>query len=330
MHLNYKYAFDEAHEVIHIDQIDKSNKGKYFCVECGNELIARKGEVKVHHFAHKQQVNCNFETYLHKLAKIKFERQYTYCLMNNLPFYFEYNLERTCTTCKFTAPLARSCSLESSIVQFDLTTRYKHIAIEKSQNGFIADVLLESEKPEESIFIEFAVSHKCDIKKIDFGTRIIEIKLSSEDDLDFIDKKLISFDLKGKEYFNFKKSITIDRLNEINTCKKKFHVFLVTTKGKAIITSMSVKNIIHDFNYRTFLLFKVLDGSEASNSFENFVSLMIQASEEGIKIKNCFVCRFSVESNYKGEGKTHLFCKKHKSGIAGYNGATECQYFWRL
>lgn len=41
----------------------------YLCPECKERLILRKGDVRAHHFSHRQDSECNPETRLHKSAK---------------------------------------------------------------------------------------------------------------------------------------------------------------------------------------------------------------------------------------------------------------------
>ncbi len=52
-----RVALDINGKRIHIDQ--SHVKEKYFCPECGEELIIKKGKIKVHHFAHKANSQCN-------------------------------------------------------------------------------------------------------------------------------------------------------------------------------------------------------------------------------------------------------------------------------
>lgn len=44
---------------------------KYFCPICGELMNPHMGKVRRWHFVHKNAGNCSYESYLHKLAKIK-------------------------------------------------------------------------------------------------------------------------------------------------------------------------------------------------------------------------------------------------------------------
>lgn len=63
------YALNYQGNLINISDVDKSKSEKYYCLQCGDEMISRKGYVNRHHFSHKSIKNCSFETYLHKLSK---------------------------------------------------------------------------------------------------------------------------------------------------------------------------------------------------------------------------------------------------------------------
>lgn len=60
---------------VHISEVESGRKG-YYCQGCGREMIAKKGDILMHHFAHdpkdvQNKGKCTYsdETYRHKLAK---------------------------------------------------------------------------------------------------------------------------------------------------------------------------------------------------------------------------------------------------------------------
>lgn len=74
-HDDHSYALDLQDKVQHISQVERGRKG-YFCLGCRQRMIARKGDVKIHHFAHDPQDlehkgKCTYsdETIRHKLGK---------------------------------------------------------------------------------------------------------------------------------------------------------------------------------------------------------------------------------------------------------------------
>lgn len=67
---NIAYALKHG-MLVHISDVPYGLNCGCICAECGNQLIARKGVERVHHFAHAASTSCNggIETTLHKVAK---------------------------------------------------------------------------------------------------------------------------------------------------------------------------------------------------------------------------------------------------------------------
>jgi hypothetical protein len=66
-----KYALFKD-SIVHITEVNSGlNSGEYRCPKCKSFLIAKKGDVRIHHFAHYNYENCQGaqETALHLLAK---------------------------------------------------------------------------------------------------------------------------------------------------------------------------------------------------------------------------------------------------------------------
>jgi hypothetical protein len=60
-------ALDDSGHFIHIDQV--TGAGSWRCPACGSHVIAKRGDVKAHHFAHKAETSCSSESVIHALAK---------------------------------------------------------------------------------------------------------------------------------------------------------------------------------------------------------------------------------------------------------------------
>jgi len=52
-------ALDAAGKKVMVDSVDKESRGTYLCPYCKKEVVARLGEQKVWHFAHKEEV-CEY------------------------------------------------------------------------------------------------------------------------------------------------------------------------------------------------------------------------------------------------------------------------------
>ena len=65
-------ALNENNKLVNIEQVERGLACQCTCFECGEAVIARKGEIKEHHFAHasnKESCTINPESVLHKYAK---------------------------------------------------------------------------------------------------------------------------------------------------------------------------------------------------------------------------------------------------------------------
>ncbi|OAL81582.1 hypothetical protein AY606_02290 [Acinetobacter sp. SFB] len=65
-------ALDENNKLVSIEQVKRGFACQCTCFECGETVIARKGEIKEHHFAHasnKTSCTINTESVLQKYAK---------------------------------------------------------------------------------------------------------------------------------------------------------------------------------------------------------------------------------------------------------------------
>lgn len=319
-----QYAFNSAGELIHISATKKENKEKYTCCNCGNELITKKGKIKIHHFAHKFECNCNYESYLHKISKIKFFNDYNKCIVEKQPFYIEYRTKKTCKTCSEKYNI--SCSLDDDIRSYDLTQTFDSIFIEKSFNGFIADILLKSSKTKEVLFIEFAVTHRCEQKKINNGFRIIEFVLTDDSDLEFIDKRLIPIKSSTISFYNFKVQHKIADIFNVYDCRMLFDFYLVHKNNKTVKLTEQIRNMINVISSDNIEYFEIENTKFKDGDFQDFV---IDYSFKNKKYKNCFACRFFAEnSSYYSSNK--YFCKRLKIGMSNSNFGINCDKFWRI
>lgn len=320
------YALDKNHNLIHIDDVKKEFKKKYTCCNCNGELIARKGQKKAHHFSHKSK-NCSYESYLHKVSKIKFYETYSQCLNDNVPFYLEYKTGLECISCKEKEHIY--CKLKPKVNRYDLTKYFDKISIEKGVNGFIADVLLESTLKEDKILIEFAVTHKCEKEKIENGLRIIEVELKSEDDLKFIDYKYISLSNDKINLLNFTVNCKTAKHIDPKKCGEKFEFFSILKDNRALKIKKSMSQICSEIELDKFKYYKILKKQEDEYNGQDFIHLVQRYALKDKRFKNCYSCRFSAKNNnYYAEYS--LFCKRLKCGVPNSNFGSDCNKYWLL
>ena len=326
--IKIKYALNINNELIKISQVDKIKKEKYYCISCNNELIARKGDIRAHHFSHKVEVDCNFETYLHKLCKLLFSIKYKECLKNNKSFILTYETQPICTACKQIAPLYKECSEELESKTFDLCNSFDQVNIEKEYSGFIADILLQSTKHKEVIFIEFAVTHLCEKEKIDSKQRIIEFEISSEEDLEWLNREKIIIDLEIGSRYNFKDAYFKNK-SSVNVCNKKHNVFILYLNGKGILKSVNTHELINEYKNKEYSQFELIDDDEKIPLGRLFIDMIRKYYMSGNKVNNCYICS-SSEKNRRINSEHNIFCKLLKREISNSNSAIECNNFWPI
>ena len=142
-----------------------SRKDEYQCMSCRADMIARKGEIRAPHFAHKIKTDkCDAEGYFHKLGKKIFKKIYDESSI------YEVN---------------------TPIGTINLKDEYGECKIEDRESGLIlkgkADLnILHLRDEKKDILVEIFFSHQVTKRKIDSGARIIEVRLpinvSNDDD----------------------------------------------------------------------------------------------------------------------------------------------------
>lgn len=326
--IKYQYAKNEDGQLIEINSLNETNKKikKYFCVGCGNELIPRLGNVKIHHFAHKKVVTCSSETYLHLLGKQLFYDNYIKCLKYQKPFYIEIYQEKMCN--HFEKDFGLKCKLNKSFTCFDLTKHFNKISIEAREGSFIADIMLTSNSGKDKMFIEIAVTHLSSETKLNSNYRIIEIVIENEEDFEPIKKNILSVNESKIKFKNFKtREITTSICN--GNCKKEFNFFTLDKDGRCLLKQKNLKQIknylaIKNDNIVRYKITK--DEGYYPDIFKRGVATF---AKENLNVRNCFICRYHAKNNsfiYIDSTGTPIFCKFLKIKCNS-NQAVTCEYF---
>ncbi len=86
------YALDSEGKLVNIKQVESGKKCNCICPACEELLVAKKGEIRKHHFAHSSGKNCKhaIESMLHHLAKDKFQEAF----YKNEEFIFNMSINR--------------------------------------------------------------------------------------------------------------------------------------------------------------------------------------------------------------------------------------------
>lgn len=329
----YQYAKNKYDEIVKaIDLVGREERLDYFCIGCDNPLIAKvNGKIKKPHFAHKTVLECNSETYLHRLGKKAFFKTYQKCLAENIPFYITFHVPKKCY--KFKRTIHKHCDLGYTEKCFDLTNYFSQIQVEKKHDCFIPDILLTRQMNiDDCIYIEIAVTHFLSEEKKSSGKRIIEIPLDCEEDIE----KIYKADLKQSDAlfigFNQESAPIVDA--DCKCMYKKYFLFIVWSSGKAWLGLEYLADI-------KAKLSKYRDKIEYSNiietdlQFENsnvlmgyahgdmFMTQLKLAVEKKVPVKNCFLCKYSG-NNYSDS--LPIFCKTYRKPC-GSNQAAQCDRY---
>lgn len=152
---NYSYANNSSGSLIDVSNAQRNEK--YFCPICGELMIPHIGKMRRWHFVHKNVGICSYESYLHKLAKIKIREAF----LSSEHFLLSYNAKAICSIdCPFIG--FPKCEGEKQ-VEFDLRRYYDTCEIEATYHQYRADLLLTSSSNPKTppVLIEIMVTHKC-------------------------------------------------------------------------------------------------------------------------------------------------------------------------
>lgn len=199
--IKYRSAFDEIGNLVDINDVsNEDRKHEYHCISCGKQLVPRLGDIRRHHFYHKEDTVCKGETYLHELAKLRLKEKFD----KSDHFYISYNAEVGCNQKCYA-----DCKVNEKITE-DLKLDYDTATIEKSVNEYEsskkyrADVLLTNSKDESKppILLEIWVTSECKQEKKESDLRIIEFHIKEENEINSLYENEIIEETEGKISFH--------------------------------------------------------------------------------------------------------------------------------
>jgi hypothetical protein len=276
--MKYSYAIDANDKLVCIDEITDANRyDGYKCPECKDELRPVLGKIKEHHFRHKTDC-CSWESYLHQIGKLKLKQRFD----TEDKFLATYGVKYVCPT--FTECKWKRCSPHDGLYTIDLKQNYDTCELEVAYKGFRADVMLShSQYPErEPIFLEVAVTHRCESEKIESGIQIIEIDIETEDDANRKIEECV-----GVRFYNFKREI--DPLEAYPLSR-----FVVWKDETGVYRGgCQQKNITCKTPHHASVLFDVTVPTEVTRvkrQYGLWAFGMALAILKGIKVKHCLFC----------------------------------------
>ena len=293
-----RYALDSRGNLVDAENVIK-NSETFFCLSCHREMILKQGKIRKWHFAHKTNCeNCSYESYLHKLAKIRLCEWFNNATEINI--YLEWANE--CPDIKncFWANASGNLNCKKNEHRYwNLKKHYLSCEIEKDYGGFKADLFLSYKgEKEEPIFIEICVTHPCDDNKINSGIRIIEFTISSEKDIDEIINQPIKAGATVKLY-NFKPKSTTPYNNPI-----KLHKFTIGSLSRISTEIMSCKD--SETPTKGLLELIIMDKDFYSNDIFRDIGVAI-AAKYFLSEKFCDLCK------WRDDGQKRVACKLFKT-----------------
>jgi len=329
--VKYQNAFDETGRLVSINELNADNRyqHKYFCIGCGAELKPRLGNVKAHHFYHIDSTHpCSGETYLHKLAKKKLMEKF-YSSPEFIVAFFRILTCKDEKACEFYS--AGYCKKEI-LEEFDVKKYYDTCTEEQSlDNGkYQADICISDSSGKNSpILIEICVSHKSEKEKLDSGHKIIEIQITSEEDIESLCLDKIVASNKYSEnpkqvvFYGFKKESLLKE-----TLRAKFlSRFILYDSGKAYVSSCD-REFMCDSRNRKHSSHSLIEFNiDGGNAYGNLLVIgLINALDYGFNVKNCQLCKYLKEA---WEGP--MFCTMSKNyGTPQHPNCSEaltCKYY---
>lgn len=326
--VKYQYSLDEKGELVNINSLTRESRRlhTYRCIGCGNILLPRAiGSLKRRpHFYHKEQIDCSSETYLHKLGKrIIKERFYS-----SESFNISYPVTVACNNpaCVLRNELCKDINQQHEV---NLKEIYDTCKEEVSINGFVADLLLSSNKCPNipPILIEICVSHACEDEKRNSGLKIIEIKIKEENDLitifsDGVLKEIVpSWDVKCSkvEFISFRRNFQERKIIPITR-----YVFIPQSIVEGYLTQVDCS----DANYR-IRKNSVFELNVLSNSYDRpqIMNDVLRWLYRYKGFRRCNICRFFYATMYENFPICRLSKKYGKPKYPNANFAEQCNSF---
>ena len=332
--VKYRYGINSEGEVVSADSlVGIEQRGSYSCAGCERELIARvNGKIQRPHFGHKAIVECNGETYLHRVAKLAFVETFRNCQTENRPFFIRFSAPRICN--RFKSLIGLVCDVGSDQHEYDLTQYYTDLRVEKRHGEFIPDVSLHStERPEDVIYIEIAVSHFLSEEKTHSGKRIIEIPVATEADIEPI--RSAAIDEQHASLTGFYPKINVIPDVECKCAKRNYFAFYVFQSGKAYLNHGSLRYLDSEIQRnRSSLIWIVLSEQRDSENYfghdnktpnKMFVTNVHNAHREKVPFKNCYLCKHHGR-NWDKSSSHNIYCKTYRKSCNS-NDANDCDRY---
>lgn len=318
--ITFHNATDADGHIIHIDEVTRDNRAEhYYCVGCGEEMSAVLGDKREHHFRHKE-AHCNWESYLHKLAKKlikdKFESSETFPVV----FQREVPCTENCSCFLYQKEycVKNNVKIPCDLKKWDGKQLYDQCREEVCYDGFRPDLLLSCAlRPERApIFIEIYKTHSSEKKKTSSSHKIIETKkLVSENDIyDILKRGFVEGD--NCTTYNFSPQLPTVRKDDVPIDR-----FILFNNGAAkVIRAIDYELYCSEIHLKKFphsiIELNMKSGGIdiwgdhfLNKTLDSYQMGLVYLLRKGMTIKNCILCEY-----YKyNDSYSHYMCVLYKT-----------------
>jgi len=196
----HKYAEDKNGKIIHINNALLGES--YYCPECREKFVFKKGKIRQQHFAHSNtSSNCTGEGYLHKT----FKKMLLELIKEHINKKLLLNINWDCNICKNKHNGNLICGIIDVKDEYNLEVCRPDIAL-INEAGIVSIIIeiVHKHEPENNVF-EYCKKNK---------TVLIRIKLDSLDDLENLNNKII-FPTNVIFFDNMNCQIYVNQLNKL-------------------------------------------------------------------------------------------------------------------
>lgn len=166
---------EKGGRLVHVDDVPKGLECNCVCPVCRGTLIARKGDINVHHFAHFQGESCDGETLLHQLGKRLLHDRISMAISRGEDIPFRWR----CCEC-------------GDIHQGNLTELASTVELEESLGSIQPDVTVFDHYRRPRVLVEVVVTHEPEASVWEYAYQnkayLVVFKVETEYDLECLDR----------------------------------------------------------------------------------------------------------------------------------------------
>lgn len=317
-HAYQNFALDTNNRIVNIKDIDYPND-RYYCPFCHNEMIAKRGNIRQWHFAHKAD-KCSYDKYLHSIAERMImnwfnQKEQIILSMDNYEKCDKYD------NCVFhDETICKRVKRD----QFDLKKYYSKCTQEHRYGNFIADLYCENKTNHNSpIFIEIFVTHECSQEKKESGIRIIELSIQSEEDILSIVNSTNLDECEKVRLYNFKRKESL-----ANDFAQPFQKYILHHSLKSYVEDTFT---CRNYNRHRKGIYEIsMPYDDCIPYFSNSGGLYtvgkVKAHLDGYLKKDCQLCKWQAEDTW-GDKLCKLYKKCGNPQYCRDNDASKCSMF---